>query len=132
MERDRRTMPFFNTEAPPRMSRHATPSSAIAGKLLPEVELDDTLDMLAAAGIEDDQILVLSGEDGATFLNSVGTAMSRLFSEVNRETPLEFLRDGATLIAIFDVETDDQEATAKALENAGVQIYRRFGKWTFT
>jgi len=123
-------MPTFNHDLPDAIADKATPSEAIVGRLH-DTTVDSFASAMADAGVDDTRMHVLNGPEGIEVLENLGTTLGRLFGP-DRQEPVEFLRAGATLVAVFGVASHDQDQVATAVAEAGAQVLHRFGKWTYS
>lgn len=125
-------MAYVNGDLPAHMITPSVPREALGGELAPGVTIDQAVAALVDGGIEADRVHVLHGDDGIAFLEGTGTPIGRLFSSDQRDQPTELLREGRTLVAIFDVPERDQDAVAHVAAEAGIKISRRYGRWTYS
>ncbi|MEM9135234.1 MAG: hypothetical protein AAF962_14620 [Actinomycetota bacterium] len=123
-------MPSINGEGE-KLRFPGTPVDAISGVLRDDVTLDDFVEDALAAGIEDTQIFVLVGEEGAAVLDRIGNPISRLFAP-SLEWPAEQLRNGKTLVTVVELSEPVQDQAATSLAEAGLRVSLRFGKWTYS
>ena len=124
-------MPTFNRDLPESVHGGSVPIEAIVGCPDERTTLDDFVIALVAEGVDGDRIHVLSGEEGVDVLENVGNRLSRLFGP-DRAKPIELLRSGATLVAVFEVDDDEQALMANAVSAAGAKVLHRFGRWTYS
>ena len=124
-------MPTFNGDLPDEIARKAVPTQAIVGRLHEDTTIADFTSALVGSGIEDARIHILRGFEGAEVLGDLGTPLGRLIGPARQE-PIELLRNGTRLVAVFGVAEADQEQAVKAVVDAGASVMHRFGKWTYT
>lgn len=124
-------MPTYNSDIPEEFIDKSMPQEAVVGRLDDSETADEFLTAMNEAGIDDSRIHILSGDEGIAVLENMGTRLGRLFGP-DRQKPIDLLREGATLVGVFGVADNEQGTTAAALNNAGVQVLHRFGKWTYT
>ncbi len=124
-------MPTFNNDLPDAISGKATPSEAVVGRLSDDATVDTFVSVLADAGVDDSRIHVLRGPEGIEVLENLGGPLGRFFGP-DRNEPVEFLRDVATLVAVFGVAGHDQDHVATAVADAGATRTHYFGKWTYS
>ncbi|MEM9561095.1 MAG: hypothetical protein AAGA93_00670 [Actinomycetota bacterium] len=124
-------MPTFNDDLPQEIAHKAVPTEAIVGHLHDDTTVEEFASAMTEAGVEDSRIHVLTGPEGADVLQNLGTPLGRLFSP-DRQEPLDLLRSGATLVAVFGVTANDQDHVATTVAQAGAKVIHRFGKWTYS
>ena len=106
------------------------PREAAVGILGSEATIDEVVATLDAAGVAADQLYFLHGEEGASLLESGGSALSRLMEGEVRNAPVAAIRSGRTAVAVMGVAGDDVEIVRTALSSAGVENQHYFGRWT--
>ncbi len=120
--------PHLNDDFPGRVP--GTLTNAVVGRLESGVRLVDVIAHLGAGGVDPARIHALRGPDGEAFLTRVGNRFTRWFAEDHSQY-LDLLRNGATLVAVLEVPTEQQDHTGVLLRRSGVRILRRYGSWTY-
>ena len=84
---------------------------------------------LVAHGVPEDRIHFLYGEDGAAFLDNLGTWFGRAVSEP-WSAAKEHVEAGETIVGVFDVDDEDVGQIRGLLEDAGIVHSSYYGQWT--
>jgi hypothetical protein len=120
---------FLNEDTPPDLEVTANPKRVAMGHLGEGASMDDVAAQLVAAGIPEDRIHFVEGDDGLEFLDNLGTWFSRSTSEAWTKAH-DHVESGLTIVSVFEVDEEDVGAVRDALEQAGVEHPSYYGTWT--
>jgi hypothetical protein len=118
-----------NEDTPPAVEVKAHPVRVAIGPLGAEATIEGVARHLVSAGVQEDKIHFMYGDDGRALLDNLGNWFTRALSEP-WDTAKEHLDAGEAIVAVFDVDDDDVGWIRRRMEEAGVTHASYYGQWT--
>jgi hypothetical protein len=130
-EEDTATTPpvYVNEDTPPDLEIKANPDRVAVGHLGDDTSMEQVASALVEAGIPEDRIHFLDGDDGIAFLDDLGNWFSRAMSE-SWKNARDHLDEGRTIVGVFEVDEEDAGLVRSTLEDAGIEHASYYGKWS--